>query len=38
MSENNTKKITTPGIYDMSASVYHGDPCLEPSLSASILK
>ena len=28
--------ITAPGIYDLPASEYHADPCVEPSLSNSI--
>ena len=31
-------KIELPGVYDMPAEDYHADPCLEPSLSASIAK
>jgi len=30
--------VTAPGIYDLPASVYHADPCPEPSLSCSIAK
>jgi hypothetical protein len=30
--------IHAPGIYDMPATVYHQDPCPEPSLSSSIAK
>lgn len=30
--------VTEPGVYDMPASVYHSDPCVEPSLSSSIAK
>jgi len=30
--------IDAPGIYEMPAAVYHGDPCPEPSLSSSIAK
>lgn len=29
--------ITEPGIYDMPAETYHGDPCPEPSLSAGMI-
>ena len=28
--------ITAPGIYDIPAAEYHADPCVEPSLSASV--
>lgn len=31
-------KPTAPGLYRMSADVYHADPCHEPSLSSSILR
>ena len=30
--------IDKPGIYDIPASVYHADPCPEPSLSSSIAR
>jgi hypothetical protein len=30
--------ITTPGIYDLPAALYHADCCPEPSLSSSIAK
>jgi hypothetical protein len=30
--------ISTPGIYDIPAALYHADPCPEPSLSSSIAK
>lgn len=30
--------VLTPGIYDLAPSVYHADPCPEPSLSNSIAK
>ena len=30
--------IDAPGVYEMPASVYHADPCQEPSLSSSIAK
>lgn len=30
--------ISQPGIYSIPASEYHSDPCMEPSLSASIAK
>lgn len=32
------RKITEPGIYEMTDEEYHADPCPEPSLSASIAK
>jgi PDDEXK-like domain of unknown function (DUF3799) len=30
--------VLAPGIHDIRARVYHADPCVEPSLSASIIK
>ena len=33
-----THLIDKPGVYDISDEVYHADPCIEPSLSASIAK
>lgn len=33
-----SQPLLAPGIYDMPASVYHADPCSEPSLSSSIAK
>lgn len=32
------KKITEPGIYDISLAEYHGDPCDAPSISSSGLR
>lgn len=32
------RKISEPGIYDLTEEEYHSDPCPEPSLSASIAK
>lgn len=31
-------KITTPGVYDLSMAVYHGDCCAAPSVSSSGLR
>ena len=34
-----TFKVTKPGVYDaVPEDVYHGDPCIEPSLSSSEAK
>jgi len=33
-----TKTVLGAGIYDLPASLYHADPCPEPSLSSSIAK
>ena len=30
--------ISTPGIYEIPAALYHADPCPEPSLSASVAR
>ena len=30
--------INTPGIYEITATEYHADPCPEPSLSASVAR
>lgn len=35
---NGTGPIDQPGLYRMDDETYHGDPCAEPSLSASLLK
>lgn len=32
------KMDLTPGVYDMTAEVYHADPCPAPSLSSSVAK
>lgn len=31
-------QISTPGVYDLPAEVYHADPCVEPSLMKSTPK
>jgi hypothetical protein len=31
-------KVSTPGVYNLSAADYHADPCPQPSLSKSIAK
>ena len=38
MEARPTNLVSQPGIYDIPNSVYHADPCVVPSVSASILK
>lgn len=32
------QKITAPGVYDLTMAEYHGQPCVEPSISSSGLR